>query len=208
MSPADMLSTLAGGIAKLQGEFVVPKNNYEGPFCEALGWSVATTRYYDATFDGCLIEMKKGQSGMFFDMVRYSEIYLGEGAQGTWTVFFRYNKPQKKVTEVYVIDTRRILSFLRLDRKKAETCIRLRKDQARGLVMQASMTRKDMARMADYVISEDGGIVQRAARAAPPPWIRPVVSRTRKKEYWWHDRLRQASWSLEKWYDADAGGWR
>ena len=58
-----LLDSLRDKIASLRG-IILPKNNYEPSFCQTLGWSVATTRYYDAKFHDCLIEMKKGQ--MFF----------------------------------------------------------------------------------------------------------------------------------------------
>ena len=216
-----LLDSLRDKIASLEGDFILPKNNYEPSFCQTLGWSVATTRYYDAKFHDCLIEMKKGQNGMFFDMVRYSEIYLGKGDQGTWTVFFRYHKARKKVSEIYIIDTKRILSFLRLDRKKAETCIRLKEDQTRGLVMQASMTKLDMEKIADCIVLEDGSLKTTTETMAnpqeirpsppsyppPPPWIRSMMSRSQQKQYWWHDRMQESSWSPLKWYDTVNQAW-
>ena len=38
------------------------------------------------------IEIKKGQDSMWFDMVRYAEIFHGLGRQNTVTVFIRYDK--------------------------------------------------------------------------------------------------------------------
>ena len=155
-------------------------------------------------------------------MVRYSEIYLGKGDQGTWTVFFRYHKARKKVSEIYIIDTKRILSFLRLDRKKAETCIRLKEDQTRG-PRHASLDdqvghgeNRRLHRLGGRVVENNnnrdhgqpaGDPAVPAILPPPPHWIRSMMSRSQQKQYWWHDRMQESSWSPLKWYDTVNQAW-
>ena len=67
----------------LQGEHIVPKNAYEKALCEQLSWQVFDNRYYDAFNGRTYIEIKKGQGGMHFDMVRYAELLLGQGPPDT-----------------------------------------------------------------------------------------------------------------------------
>ena len=63
----------------LKGDFIIPKNRYEKKICETIGWEVFDERHYDAYSinSDIFIELKKGQSSMHFDMIRYSEIILG-----------------------------------------------------------------------------------------------------------------------------------
>ena len=81
---------------------------------------------------------------MWFNMVRYAEIQTKIGRQGTITLFVRYNKKKKRVTEIYIIDTKEILTFLNMVPTKAACCIILSKDSKRNLDMQAGATAKDL----------------------------------------------------------------
>ena len=89
---------------------------------------------------------------MWFNMVRYAEIQTKIGRQGTITLFVKYNKRKKRVTEIYIIDTKKILSFLNMVPTKAACCIILSKDSKRNLDMQAGATAKDLKTMANYVV--------------------------------------------------------
>ena len=64
----------------------------------------------------------------------------------------KYNKKKKRVTEIYIIDTKKILSFLNMVPTKAACCIILSKDSKRNLDMQAGATAKDLKTMANYVV--------------------------------------------------------
>lgn len=136
----------------LNGDFVVPKNAYEKEFCKILGWYHFDDRYYDAYNGETFIELKKGQGGMHFDMVRYSEIVMGFGKQQTVTVFFRWSKKNSRVEEAFVIDTRRIIQFLKIDRNMAKTYLKIYRHVPRGVNILASATAKDLRSMAQYII--------------------------------------------------------
>ena len=79
------------------GDWILPKNNYEKDFSTLLNWEDKKGRHADATNGITDIEYKKGQGAMWFDMVRYAEIYKGIGTQNTVTLFFRYDKHEKCV---------------------------------------------------------------------------------------------------------------
>jgi hypothetical protein len=143
-------------IDKLQGDWIVPKNAYEKALCKALSWEVHDDRYFDAYNGESYVEIKKGQAGMHFDMVRYGEILLGEGRANTITVFFRWNKKKKKIFEAYVIDTKRLIEFLHIDKQFAQLYLRVKARVPRGVNILASATAKDLRAIADFVVNEDG----------------------------------------------------
>lgn len=143
---------IASRIDRFTGEFVVPKNAYEKKFCDILGWETFDGRYYDA-FDGdTFIEIKKGQGGMHFDMVRYAEIVMGFGTQNTVTVFFKWNKKKSIVEEAMIIDTKDIISFLKIDRDFAKTYLKIYRHVPRGVNILASATAKDLRQIARYIV--------------------------------------------------------
>lgn len=137
---------------RLSGDFVVPKNAYEKKFCEILGWEPFNARYYDAFNGETFIEIKKGQAGMHFDMVRYSEIVMKFGTQNTVTVFFRWSKKYSRVEEAMVIDTNKLIEFLKIDRNYAKTYLKIYRHVPRGVNILASATAKDLREMATFVI--------------------------------------------------------
>jgi len=143
-------------IDELQGDWIVPKNAYEKALCKALSWEVHDDRYFDAYNQESYIEIKKGQSGMHFDMVRYGEILLGKGRANTITVFFRWNKKKKKIFEAYIINTKRLIEFLHIDKQFAQLYLRVKARVPRGVNILASATAKDLRAIADFVVHEDG----------------------------------------------------
>ena len=106
-------------IHEMTGEYVIKCSHYEKELCKVLNWKCVDDRYYDAFNGKSYIEIKKGQSSMWFNMVRYAEIQTKIGRQDTITLFVRYNKKKKRVTEIYIIDTKKILTFLNMVPTKA-----------------------------------------------------------------------------------------
>lgn len=147
-----IITTLHNNINNMHGDYVVKMNSYEKDFCSLMGWECVDHRYYDCVANGMCIEMKKGTGMMWFDMVRYSEIFLKQGTQNTLTLFIQYDKTKKRVNEIYVIDTDKIVKFLQIDKETAEFAIEAYKKQKRGLNMQASMSKKDMRLISSYII--------------------------------------------------------
>lgn len=131
----------------------MPKNNYEKHFSNVLGWTDKKGRYADANNGTTEIEYKKGQGAMWFDMVRYAEIYKGIGTQNTVTLFFRYDKNEQYVKNICVIDTKKLLEFMKMTDHLADFCIQLHQNAPRGVNIQMSATYSDMCNMASYVIT-------------------------------------------------------
>lgn len=148
-----IIQTLENNIHLMRGDWILPKNNYESDFSNLLDWEDKKGRYADATNGVTDIEYKKGQGAMWFDMVRYAEIYKGIGTQNTITLFFRYDKKEKNVKDIYVIDTKKLLEYMKMNEELASFCIKLYKDAPRGLNMQMSATNVDMRNMSSYVIT-------------------------------------------------------
>jgi hypothetical protein len=144
---------------QLSGDFVVPKNAYEKRFCDLLGWYTFDSRYYDAFNGETFIEIKKGQAGMYFDMVRYSEIVMNFGTQNTVTVFFKWSKKYSRVEEAMIIDTEKIIEFLKIDRAFAKTYLKIYRHVPRGVNILASATAKDLREMATFVIKRKPPLV-------------------------------------------------
>lgn len=164
-------------IESLEGDWIVPKNAYEKALCNALSWEVHDDRYFDAFNGESYVEIKKGQSSMHFDMVRYAEILLGHGRANTITVFFRWNKKRKKIVEAYVIDTKRLIEFLHINKQFALLYLRVKARVPRGVNILASATAKDLRTISDFIVEESGGIT------VPP---RPVDrnSKVRRERNW------------------------
>lgn len=140
----------------LQGEHIVPKNAYEKALCEQLNWQVFDNRYYDAFNGESYIEIKKGQGGMHFDMVRYAELLLGQGPSDTITVFFRWKKKQKRIIEAYVIETKALIEFLRINKQYALLYLNVKAQVPRGVNILASATAKDLREIASFCVNEKG----------------------------------------------------
>lgn len=146
------------------GDWILPKNNYENDFSKLLRWTSQKGRYADATNGAFHIEYKKGQSSMWFDMVRYAEIYKGIGTQNTVTLFFRYDKHEKCVKDICIIETKEILTFMDMNDDLAEFCIELHKNARRGINMQISATYKDMCKMAYCIVKKKESRKRKRAR--------------------------------------------
>lgn len=140
----------------LQGDHIVPKNNYEKALCKQLGWKVYNNRYYDAFNGESFIEIKKGQNSMHFDMVRYGELLLGKGPAGTLTVFFRWKKKEKRIVEAYIIKTKELINFFRIDKEYAAMYAQVKTKVPRSVNILASATAKDMRNMACFRVTKQG----------------------------------------------------
>lgn len=134
---------------EITGSFIKMNSSYESGLCGVLGWSVDTNRYFDATFQDLKIEIKKGRS-IWLDLVRYSEIILGVGEDNTITAFFIPSRQKDKIDTLYVVDTKALMTELKLDNNIASTLMSLQKTVPHSLNVQASLTVADIARIAFY----------------------------------------------------------
>lgn len=134
---------------EITGSFINMNSSYENGLCGVLGWHVDKNRYFDATFQGLKIEIKKGRS-IWLDLVRYSEIILGFGEDNTITAFFIPAREKDKINTLFVVDTKDLIKELRLNNDIAKTLLSLQKTVPRSLNVQASLTVADISKIAFY----------------------------------------------------------
>jgi hypothetical protein len=138
----------------LKGWWVEKNNGYEGYICEALNMIPRKSRYWDAEWQGVLLEFKKGRS-IWLDLVRYSEILLKvttEASQPTITLFFVPSPSRDDIEEIVITDTDRLIEKLKLNEEIASSLIALNKHVPRQLNAQASLTLSDVRKMARAII--------------------------------------------------------
>ena len=107
-------------------------SGYEIDASKNLEFSVEPKRYWDCEINGIYIELKKGRS-IWLDEVRYCEIFLGinpESKKETITMFLIPSIDKEKIDKIYLINTKKIIKFLKiniewanilLERKKIQT---------------------------------------------------------------------------------------
>ena len=144
-------------INELNGTWIYKNSGYEKEACLNLGFNCETKRYWDCEYDGSYIEIKKGKS-IWLDEVRYCEIFMSdtidndECKKKTITMFLIPTKDKKKVEKIYIIDTQKLIDFMKIDKVWAERLLSRHKQTTRSLNCQQSMTIKDLRLIADYTI--------------------------------------------------------
>jgi len=138
----------------LKGEWVGKNSGYDGAICEILGMTPRKSRYWDAEWQGILLEFKKGKS-IWLDLVRYSEILLRvttEASRPTITLFFVPCPYRYEIGEIVVVETNRLIEKLKLNEKIASSLVALNKHVPRQLNAQASLTLADIREIARAII--------------------------------------------------------
>ena len=144
-------------INELNGAWISKNSGYEKEACLNLGFNCETKRYWDCEYDGSYIEIKKGKS-IWLDEVRYCEIFMSDNIDNdeckkkTITMFLIPTKDKKKVDKIYIIDTQKLIDFMKIDKVWAERLLSRHKQTTRSLNCQQSMTIKDLRLIADYTI--------------------------------------------------------
>ena len=144
-------------INKLKGPWISKNSGYEKEACLNLGFNCETKRYWDCEYDGSYIEIKKGKS-IWLDEVRYCEIFMSDNIDNdeckkkTITMFLIPTKDKKKVEKIYIIDTQKLIDFMKIDKVWAERLLSRHKQTKRGVNCQQRMTIKDLRLIADYTI--------------------------------------------------------
>jgi hypothetical protein len=103
------------------------------------------------------IEIKKGKS-IWLDEVRYCEMFMSdhidneECKKETITMFLIPSKDKNTIANIIIIDTRRLIQFMKINTEWAEMVLYRHKEITRSLNCQQSMTIKDVKKIADYII--------------------------------------------------------
>lgn len=118
----DLKHHLAARLPHLKGSWVAAKSSYERGLCAALLFSEEPRkRYWDASWNGYLIELKKGTS-IWLDLVRYSEVLLKHSQDASQETVTLFPIPDAKARnesfgEVICVPTARIVQKLDLTRE-------------------------------------------------------------------------------------------
>ena len=144
-------------IKELNGAWISKNSGYEKEACINLGFNCETKRYWDCEYNGLYIEIKKGKS-IWLDEVRYCEIFMSDNIDNdeckrkTITMFLIPTKDKNKIEKIYIIDTQKLIDFMKIDKVWAERLLSRHKQTKRSLNCQQSMTIKDLRLIADYNI--------------------------------------------------------
>jgi hypothetical protein len=144
-------------INELNGTWISKNSGYEKEACLNLGFNCETKRYWDCEYNGSYIEIKKGKS-IWLDEVRYCEILMSDNIDNdeckkkTITMFLIPTKDKNKIEKIYIIDTQKLIDFMKIDKVWAEILLSRHKQTTRSLNCQQSMTIKDLRLIADYII--------------------------------------------------------
>ena len=141
-------------IKELHGGWISKNSGYEKEACINLGFNCETKRYWDCEYDGLYIEIKKGKS-IWLNEVRYCEIFMSDNDEckkETITIFLIPSKDKNRIENIIIINTRKLIQFLKINTEWAERLLIHNKETTRSLNCQQSMTLKDLKLIADYII--------------------------------------------------------
>jgi hypothetical protein len=133
----------------LRGDWVSGKLKYESFFASAIGATFQEGRYWDCIWQGIHLELKMGN--IWLDLVRYSEYILKRTPEShvpVITLFMRYK--QQRITDIYAVHTDRLIKALNLSPRTAEDLLRIKDEVPRSLNAQASLTEKDIVKIAEF----------------------------------------------------------
>jgi hypothetical protein len=141
-------------IKELNGMWISKNSGYEKEACINLGFICTSKRYWDCEYKDLYIEIKKGKS-IWLDEVRYCEILMNvneDCKKETITIFLIPSKDKTKIDNIYIIDTKNLIQFMKITPEWATTLLCRHKETTRSLNCQQSMTLKDLKTIADYKI--------------------------------------------------------
>lgn len=139
---------------KLNGEWIKKNSNYEQEACNKLGFDHQSARYWDSKYKDSYIEIKKGKS-IWLDEIRYSEILLGINSYSkidTITMFLIPEKSRTKIDVIYLINSKKLIKFLKIDANWAIHLLERKDLTTRSINYQQNMTLSDLKKIADYII--------------------------------------------------------
>ena len=150
----ELVSILSRKKSLLNGGWIKRNNSYERELCSVLEFNCETKRYWDCEYNGRYIEIKKGRS-IWLDEVRYCEIFLKtskESSIETVTLFFVNDKQRENIDKIYIVETKKILDFLKINDEWARVVLARKNAIKRSLNCQQNMTLKDLREICDYEI--------------------------------------------------------
>ena len=147
----DLKEHLEESFPLMWGDWVSGKRKYESFCASVIGATFQEGRYRDCIWQGIHLELKMGN--VWLDLVRYSEYVLKwtpESHIPVVTLFMRYE--QQRITDIYAVHTDNIVKALNLLPRTAEDLLRIKDEVPRSLNAQASLTEKDVRKIAEFHI--------------------------------------------------------
>lgn len=142
-------------IKELNGTWISKNSGYEKEACINLGFTCETKRYWDCKYNDTYIEIKKGKS-IWLNEVRYCEIVMNSNEdckKKTFTIFIIPSKNKTIIDTIYIIDTQKLIHFMKLTPEWAVQVLCRYKETGKSLNYQYPMTIKELREIADFKIS-------------------------------------------------------
>ncbi len=134
------------------------RTKYDLEFAKAIKGEVETdkvkSRYWDCKWSDYFIELKLGKVGAWFNLVRYSEIFLNEhpikDEVVTLCIKYDYDKDQKlgNIITIYFLETSKLIKKLGLNKQKSKQLLKIKEKCPRDFNAQASLTYRDISKIA------------------------------------------------------------
>jgi hypothetical protein len=121
----ELKSLLEHDFPKMKGPWVEMGSGYEFEFARVVGAGVDKNTHWDVQIAGLKIEVKKGQTGAWFDLTRYCDLLKDvKGWEEIVTLFLLYEKGTQKVKSLIGITMNSLIGALKLT-NGAVTAVRL-----------------------------------------------------------------------------------
>ncbi|MBI2041268.1 MAG: hypothetical protein HYT16_04165 [DPANN group archaeon] len=128
------------------------KNGYEKYVADKIGAKLDKQQHYDCIWkDRLFLELKKGKNHVWLDLCRYVENL--EKLNNNFTMFLFYNKDKGKMTNIFVVNTKRLIEYLNLSRWKVMLVELKSKSPHESMNAQVRLTKKDLAGLREFEIS-------------------------------------------------------
>ena len=138
----------------LSGSWIESNSSYDSDICKILEMNVSRGRYWDARWKTYYMEFKKGSS-IWLDLVRLSESFLRineDASKETLTLFFIPDKKRERIEEIICVKTKTIIEKVAITEEIAKQLINLNSAVPRSLNAQASLTKKDVRNLSEFII--------------------------------------------------------
>jgi hypothetical protein len=145
----DLERHLQRSLPRLQGDWVSGKRKYERFFASVIDATWQEARYWDCIWQGIHLELKLGS--VWLDLVRYSEyLFKIKTETNTEVVTLSMRYRQQRITDIYAVTTEKLIKTLNLTKQAAKDLIRIQGEVPRSLNAQASLTEKDISKIAEF----------------------------------------------------------
>lgn len=143
------------------GDWVNRSTGYEQSFANIIGAELDCGRYWDVVWKGTLIEVKKGN--IWLDLIRFSEIVqrvVDPRAKEVVILCLKKDK-NKLISRIDVIETPRLLSYLKLDVFAAEQILTIKENHSSETInMQFLLSDKAKREIRSFCIPDSGQVAR------------------------------------------------